>query len=134
VQGWPEREAEEHWGWGGGQAPGMGRQRSDGQPAGVAGGGGTVALQEGDAVHFFHFSFSFSILHFLLFNWADKGAHVHVSRCSSFKCQLNAYRWAHYVRFSVNSSEIDNQCELQQISKNLMILCDSNVKSWFFGI
>jgi hypothetical protein len=46
---------------------------------------------------------------FKLFNWADKGTHVHVSRCTSFKCQLSAYRWARYVRFSVNSSKILDQ-------------------------
>jgi hypothetical protein len=51
--------AEERWEWDGGRAPGMGRRRSTGQPAGVAGGGGTVTLQEGDDVHFFIFPFPF---------------------------------------------------------------------------
>jgi hypothetical protein len=102
-----------------------------GRPAGVAGGGGMVALQEGDAMPFSFFLFVFE---FLLFNWADKGAHVHVSRCTSFKCQLSTYMWARYVRFSVSLVKIDNQFTLQQTSKNLAVLCDSNVKSWFFGI
>jgi hypothetical protein len=80
-------------------------------------------------LYFFLFGFQF-----LLFNWADKGAHVHVSRCTSFKCKLSTYRWACNVRISVSSAKIDNQFTLQQASKNLAVLCDSNVKSWFFGI
>jgi hypothetical protein len=98
--------AVEHWGWGAGEAS-VSRQ---GWPEGEA---WWLSRKETQCI------FSFFLLHFLLFNWADKGAHVHVSRCTNFKCQLSAYRWVRYVRFNINSSEIDNQCKLQQISKNL---------------
>jgi hypothetical protein len=37
-------------------------------------------------------------------------------------------------QFPVNSRSIPNQCTLRTVDKNVVVLCDSNVKSWFFRI
>jgi hypothetical protein len=44
------------------------------------------------------------------------------------------YRWAHSVSLCVNSGSIHNQYTLLATSKNLAVLCHSNVKSWFSRI
>jgi hypothetical protein len=115
VQGWPERKAGWPAAWlsdliadgrtrratGRGRrpvirppshapSPGMGRRRSAGRPAGVARGGSTVVLQEGEASFLFHFFF-FLFIYYCLIGLTN--AHVHVSRSTNFKCQLSAYRW-----------------------------------------
>jgi hypothetical protein len=53
---------------------------------------------------------------------------------SPFFCHIGADRWGPPISSSVNSLSICDQCELLAISKNIAVLCDSNVKSWFSRI